>query len=51
MPQGIQRKPPIPLRRIISEQDRDQADADRADEMNRRFEDVVLNERAEEKFL
>ena len=35
----------------MSEQDRDQADADRADEMNRRFEDVVLNERAEEKFL
>lgn len=30
---------------------RDQADADRADEMNRRFEDVMLNERAEEKFL
>jgi len=35
----------------LSEQERDQADADRADEMNRRFEDVVLNERAEEKFL
>lgn len=30
---------------------RDRADADRADEMNRRFEDVMLNERAEEKFL
>ena len=35
----------------LSEQDRDRADAERADEMNRRFEDVVLNERAEEKFL
>jgi len=32
-------------------QDRDRLDAERADEMNRRFEDVVLNERAEEKFL
>lgn len=31
--------------------DRDKIDAERADEMNRRFEDVVLNERAEEKFL
>lgn len=31
--------------------DRDREDAARADEMNRRFEDVVLNERAEEKFL
>lgn len=30
---------------------RDREDAERADEMNRRFEDVVLNERAEEKFL
>jgi len=30
---------------------RDQMDAERADEMNRRFEDVVLNERAEERFL
>ena len=34
-----------------SQQDRDRLDAERADEMNRRFEDVVLNERAEEKFL
>lgn len=32
-------------------QDRDRIDAERADQMNRRFEDVVLNERAEEKFL
>ncbi|MGN0854110.1 MAG: hypothetical protein ACI4R9_01170 [Kiritimatiellia bacterium] len=32
-------------------QERDRLDAERADEMNRRFEDVVLNERAEEKFL
>lgn len=31
--------------------ERDKVDADRADEMNRRFEDVVLNERAEEMFL
>lgn len=31
--------------------ERDRVDAARADEMNRRFEDVVLNERAEEKFL
>ena len=31
--------------------ERDKMDADRADEMNARFEDVVLNERAEEKFL
>lgn len=31
--------------------DRDKIDGERADEMNRRFEDVVLNERAEEKFL
>ena len=35
----------------MSEQDRDRIDAERADEMNHRFEDVVLNERAEEKFL
>ena len=35
----------------LEPEERDQADADRADEMNRRFEDVVLNERAEEKFL
>lgn len=34
-----------------SPQERDRIDAERADEMNRRFEDVVLNERAEEKFL
>ena len=32
-------------------QDRDRIDGERADEMNRRFEDVVLNERAEDKFL
>jgi len=32
-------------------QERDRVDAERADEMNRRFEDVVLNERAEEMFL
>jgi len=32
-------------------EERDQADAMRADEMNARFEDVVLNERAEGKFL
>lgn len=31
--------------------ERDKVDAQRADEMNRRFEDVMLNERAEEKFL
>ncbi len=35
----------------LEQEERDQADADRADEMNRRFEDVMLNERAEEKFL
>ena len=34
-----------------SVQERDRIDAERADQMNRRFEDVVLNERAEEKFL
>ena len=34
-----------------TQQDRDRMDAERADAMNRRFEDVVLNERAEEKFL
>ena len=34
-----------------TQQERDRMDAERADEMNRRFEDVVLNERAEEKFL
>jgi len=32
-------------------EERDRVDAERADEMNARFEDVVLNERAEEKFL
>ena len=32
-------------------EERDAVDAERADDMNRRFEDVVLNERAEEKFL
>lgn len=31
--------------------ERDRVDAERADEMNARFEDVVLNERAEGKFL
>lgn len=31
--------------------ERDRIDAERADAMNKRFEDVVLNERAEEKFL
>ena len=31
--------------------ERDRIDAERADEMNARFEDVVLNERAEGKFL
>jgi ssDNA-binding Zn-finger/Zn-ribbon topoisomerase 1 len=35
----------------LDQDGRDKADAERADEMNRRFEDVVLNERAEEKFL
>ena len=35
----------------LEQVDRDKIDAERADEMNRRFEDVVLNERAEEKFL
>ena len=35
----------------LDQDERDKADAERADEMNRRFEDVVLNERAEEKFL
>jgi hypothetical protein len=34
-----------------TQQERDRQDAERADEMNKRFEDVVLNERAEEKFL
>ncbi len=35
----------------VSVQERDRIDADRADKINKRFEDVVLNERAEEKFL
>ena len=35
----------------LEQSERDKVDAERADEMNARFEDVVLNERAEEKFL
>lgn len=35
----------------LDQNDRDRIDAERADEMNRRFEDVVLNERAEGLFL
>lgn len=35
----------------LEQPERDKVDAERADEMNARFEDVVLNERAEEKFL
>lgn len=35
----------------LSQNDRDALDAARADEVNARFEDVVLNERGEEKFL
>lgn len=35
----------------MEQEERDRVDAERADVMNRRFEDVVLNERAEEKFL
>ena len=35
----------------LEQAERDRVDAARADEMNGRFEDVVLNERAEEKFL
>lgn len=35
----------------LEQDERDKVDAGRADEMNRRFEDVMLNERAEEKFL
>ena len=35
----------------LEQAERDKIDAERADEMNARFEDVVLNERAEEKFL
>ena len=34
-----------------TQEERDRIDAERADEVNRRFEDVVLNERGEEKFL
>ena len=35
----------------LEQAERDRVDAERADEMNKRFEDVILNERAEEKFL
>ena len=35
----------------LEQAERDRIDAERADEMNARFVDVVLNERAEEKFL
>ena len=35
----------------MPQDERDRVDAERADEMNGRFEDVVLNERAEDKFL
>ena len=35
----------------LEQAERDRIDAERADEMNARFGDVVLNERAEEKFL
>lgn len=35
----------------LSPDERDRVDAERADEQNKRFEDVVLNERGEEKFL
>lgn len=35
----------------LEQEERDRVDAERADQMNRRFEEVVLNERAEEKFL
>ena len=35
----------------LEQAERDKVDAERADEMNSRFEDVMLNERAEEKFL
>ena len=35
----------------LEQAERDKVDAERADEMNRHFEDVILNERAEEKFL
>ena len=35
----------------LDQGERDRVDAERADTMNRRFEEVVLNERSEEKFL
>jgi hypothetical protein len=35
----------------LSQDERDRVDAQRADEMNRRFENVVLNELAEDRFL
>ena len=35
----------------LEQAERDRVDAERADEANKRFEDVILNERAEEKFL
>lgn len=35
----------------VDQAERDRMDAERADAMNERFEDVVLNERAEEEFL
>jgi protein-arginine kinase len=35
----------------LPQDERDRIDAERADEMNARFVDVVLNERAEERFL
>ena len=35
----------------LNQDERDRVDAERADEMNRRFEDVMMNERGEEKFL
>lgn len=35
----------------LEQHERDRIDANRADKVNRRFEDVVLNERAEERFL
>jgi hypothetical protein len=35
----------------LEQNERDRIDANRADKVNRRFEDVVLNERAEERFL
>ena len=35
----------------MNQEERDRVDAERADDVNRRFEDVVLNERAEEKQL